>query len=104
MQMFPPSMMSTNQTIFKPRERSRQASQQKKVMKPQYASYKVAMDHGLAAKAGKVLHKLCCKLVRMVITTMNTKMNPKSSLRKSFTVALLFPARAPQCFRQTQIS
>ena len=35
--------------------------------------------------AGMALHKLICRLVRIVITTIKTKMKPKSSLRKSFT-------------------
>src|SRR5579871_908732 len=43
------------------------------------------MDHGLAAKDGIALHKLICRLVRMVMTSMKRKMKPKSSLRKSFT-------------------
>ena len=40
-------------------------------------------------KDGIALHRLICKLVRMVITTMKTKMKPKSSLRKSFTGFIL---------------
>jgi len=90
--MFPPSMMSTNHAIFATSELSRHASQQKNVKNPEYASYKVAMDHGLAANAGKALHKLTCMLVRTVITTMNTKINPNSSLRKNFTP--VFPLSA----------
>ena len=89
--MFPPAIISTNHTIFNPGERSRHASQQKNVKNPKYASYKVAIDHGLAANAGNALHKLTCMLVRVVITTMNTKINPNSSLRKSFTLVSLFP-------------
>ena len=78
--------MNTNQSAFTIGDFSLHASQQKKVMNPKYASYKVAIDQGLAANDGSALHKLCCRLVRMVITTMNAKINPNSAFRKSFTL------------------
>src|SRR5580704_13809563 len=86
MTMLPPAIIRTNHKIFTPSERSRHASQQKNVRNPKYASYSVAMAHGLAANDGSALHRLTCKLVRTVITTMNRNMKPNSNFRKSFIV------------------
>ncbi len=43
------------------------------------------MDQGLAANAGIALHRLTCKLVWIVMTTIKTKMNPKRILSAVFT-------------------
>src|SRR5262249_43238441 len=80
----PSAMISTNHSILIPSERSRHATQQKNVRKPQYASYSVAIDHGLAANPLHALHKLTCTLVRMVITVMTTKIRPNSAFRNTF--------------------
>src|SRR5271156_2082866 len=94
MAIFPSAIIKTNHTIFTASARSRHASQQKKVINPQYASYNVAIDHGLATNAGRASHKLCCKLVRIVITNINTKIKPNSTFRNSFTRNLTNRRRA----------
>src|SRR5271170_6881643 len=94
MAIFPSAIIKTNHTTFTASARSRHASQQKKVTNPQYASYSVAIDHGLATNAGRASHKLCCKLVRIVITNINTKIKPNSTFRNSFTRNLTNRRRA----------
>jgi|HubBroStandDraft_2_1064218.scaffolds.fasta_scaffold4006797_1 hypothetical protein len=47
MAMFPSSTIRMNQIILAGNDRSRQATRQKNVMKPKYASWSVAQAHEL---------------------------------------------------------
>src|SRR5215831_1642124 len=95
MAMLPRAMIRMNHRILMLSPRSRQATQQKNVRKPQYASYKVAIDQGLAAKAPMALHKLTCKLVRTVMTVVKMKIAANKSFRKAF--------MAPPCAHQLNL-
>src|SRR5271157_938473 len=86
-------MISTNHRILMPSERSRHATQQKKVTNPKYASYSVAHAHEFPVN--EAFQMGTCRLVRIVITTMNTNMKPKRILRKIFILtASLIPSFA----------